>query len=184
MLPEMAFLFIFVFIIVVLFYILPNFLSPVSNKIVKLIFDDTKTISLRLELKSCTDELRAMSMVDEFARYARMERQITKLKDQISVVSKKKSETGLKISIIVRIVYYAIQVLVFLTILYMYRDIPVATLPPNWIYPLGFIVSYPTNVDGAVSIVFWLLVCRSVVSQGSKLLRVFSVFNPSSTVVT
>jgi len=154
------------------------------SEIVKLIFDDTKTISLRHDLRSLTDELKGMSMVDEFARYARMERQITKLKDQISGISKKKSETGLKISIFVRVVYYALQILVFLSLLYMYRDIPVTTLPPNWIYPLGFIVSYPTNVDGAVSIVFWLLVCRSVVSQGSKLLHAFPVFHPSSSAVS
>jgi len=177
-------MFIFIFILVVLFYILPNFFSPASNKLGKLIFDDSSVTSLRLQLKSMTEELRAMSMVDEFAKYARMERQITKLKDQISVISKRKSETTLKISVIVRVTYYVIQILVFLVLLYLYRDIPVATIPPNWIYPLGFIVSYPTTVDGAVSIVFWLLVCRSVVSQGPKLFQFFPLFHPSPSVST
>jgi len=131
-----------------------------------------------------TEELKAMSMVDEFAKYARLERQITNVKDQISVTSKRKSEAALKVSIIVRGVYYSVQILVFLSLLYMYRDIPVVTLPPSWIYPASFIISYPTNVDGAVSIVFWLFVCRSAVSQGPKLLQIFPVLNPSSAVAT
>ncbi|KAG8428949.1 hypothetical protein GDO86_018751, partial [Hymenochirus boettgeri] len=60
--------------------LLPSFSSLVSRLLQK---DAAQEYSMRSEIQSMRQELSTISMMDEFAKYARLERKINKLTDQL-----------------------------------------------------------------------------------------------------
>ncbi|KAI2655973.1 Guided entry of tail-anchored proteins factor 1 [Labeo rohita] len=80
-----------------------SFLSKVFQK------DADQEMEMRTEIQNMKMELSTISMMDEFARYARLERRINKMTDQLKTLVKSRTAQQAKMKWIVNIVFYILQ---------------------------------------------------------------------------
>ncbi|CDQ96915.1 unnamed protein product [Oncorhynchus mykiss] len=88
------------------------------------------------------------------------------LKFAFSFLPSVKSRTGqqTKIKWVVNIVYYILQAVLMISLIWKYYADPVTVLPSKWISPLERMVAFPSGVAGGVGITCWLVVCNKVVA--------------------
>ncbi|XP_072369368.1 guided entry of tail-anchored proteins factor 1 isoform X2 [Scyliorhinus torazame] len=159
-------------------------LPTLSSLMAKLLQKDGETeLQMRIEIGNMKQELTMISMMDEFARYARLERKINKMTDKLKthgteklVVDFKKQAAGkskkiktrtaqlAKIKWVVNIAFYIVQAVLMISLILKYYSEPVAMLPRKWMAPLERMVAFPTGIEGGVGITCWLLVCNKVVA--------------------
>ncbi|NXP39881.1 WRB protein, partial [Leiothrix lutea] len=139
--------------------LLPSCSSIISRLLQK---DAEQESQMRAEIQAMKQELATISMMDEFARYARLERKINKMTDKlkthgtVSLFQKKKDFLFLK-SILSRAA-------LMISLIWKYYSEPVTVLPSKWLAPLERLVAFPTGVAGGVGITCWLVVCNKVVA--------------------
>ncbi|XP_032793317.2 guided entry of tail-anchored proteins factor 1 isoform X1 [Daphnia magna] len=138
--------------------LLPNIVKWSTDFIFK-VTDEEKRI--REEFKELRKELAGISAVDEFARYARTQRKMNKLDEQIQALGQSRMDDResikWKFTKTIQIINGA--VLVYLAVTQRYE--PVLTGLSDWFWPLNIVLSYPTGIEGALSIVFWLFICNN-----------------------
>lgn len=142
-------------------------LPTLSLLVAKFLQKDGETeLQMRIEIGNMKQELATISMMDEFARYARLERKINKMTDRLKTHVKTRTAQLAKIKWVVNIVFYIVQAALMISLIWKYYSEPVTVLPHKWIAPLERMVAFPTGVPGGVGITCWLLVCNKVVAVG------------------
>ncbi|XP_069745036.1 guided entry of tail-anchored proteins factor 1 isoform X3 [Narcine bancroftii] len=136
-------------------------LDPIAKFLQK---DGETELQMRIEIGNMKQELATISMMDEFARYARLERKINKMTDKLKTHVKTRTAQLAKIKWVVNIVFYIAQAALMISLIWKYYSEPVTVLPHKWIAPLERMVAFPTGVAGGVGITCWLLVCNKVVA--------------------
>ncbi|XP_042182734.1 guided entry of tail-anchored proteins factor 1 isoform X2 [Oncorhynchus tshawytscha] len=121
-------------------------------------------IEMRAAIQAMKKELSSINMMDEFARYARLERKINKMTDKLKTYVKSRTGQQTKIKWVVNIVYYILQAVLMISLIWKYYVDPVTVLPSKWISPLERMVAFPSGVAGGVGITCWLVVCNKVVA--------------------
>ncbi|XP_049838899.1 guided entry of tail-anchored proteins factor 1-like isoform X1 [Schistocerca gregaria] len=123
---------------------------------------------LKAEEAHVKAELAAISMIDEFAKYARTQRKLNKIQNELKTVAASRLESQAKTKIAV--LYAAQFVLGIITccFVWMYKHVPVATFPPNWMKPFGAFLSWPSGIDGGISIVIWLFCVGHIARKAAK----------------
>ncbi|XP_020341024.1 tail-anchored protein insertion receptor WRB isoform X2 [Oncorhynchus kisutch] len=121
-------------------------------------------IEMRAVIQAMKKELSSINMMDEFARYARLERKINKMTDKLKTYVKSRTGQQTKIKWVVNIVYYILQAVLMISLIWKYYADPVTVLPSKWISPLERMVAFPSGVAGGVGITCWLVVCNKVVA--------------------
>ncbi|XP_075053361.1 guided entry of tail-anchored proteins factor 1 isoform X2 [Mixophyes fleayi] len=119
---------------------------------------------MRADIQIMRQELTCISMMDEFARYARLERKINKMTDKLKTHVKGRTAQLAKIKWVVSIVFYVLQAALMISLIWKYYLEPVTVVPSKWIAPLERLVAFPTGVAGGVGITCWLVVCNKVVA--------------------
>ncbi|XP_068930953.1 guided entry of tail-anchored proteins factor 1 isoform X1 [Petaurus breviceps papuanus] len=155
-----------VFVCNLLKLLLPSFSSVISKLLQK---DVDQESQMRTEIQTMKQDLSAISMMDEFARYARLERKINKMTDKLKTHVKARTAQLAKIKWVINIVFYILQnffsqALLMISLIWKYYSDPVTVLPSKWIAPLERLVAFPTGVAGGVGITCWLVVCNKVVA--------------------
>ncbi|PVD28109.1 hypothetical protein C0Q70_10691 [Pomacea canaliculata] len=80
---------IIVFLIVVMFAVLQKFATEITVKVGNCIFSpDDAELDLRAQIRDLKDQQAQISMIDEFARYMKLQRQIDKFLSQVKESSK------------------------------------------------------------------------------------------------
>ncbi|XP_059954452.1 guided entry of tail-anchored proteins factor 1 isoform X1 [Mesoplodon densirostris] len=152
----------FVFGCNVLRILLPSFSSFQMSRVLQ---KDVKQESqMRAEIQGMKQELSTVSMMDEFARYARLERKINKMTDKLKTHVKARTAQLAKIKWVISVAFYILQAALMVTLIWTYYSVPVAVVPSRWITPLDRLVAFPTGVAGGVGITCWILVCNKVVA--------------------
>lgn len=168
-------LLLFIIVLVVIFAVLSKFLSVICSKVTDILSFTYEDTLKRQQVKEMKAELSKLNMVSEFAQYARLERRINLLIEDMKSKSKIKQDTFWKISIAANILFYVSQVLTFGTLLICYRSVPLLQLPEQWVFPCGYILAFPSGIPGAVGVTVWIVVCRNVVSKvGAELQQVLN----------
>ncbi|XP_013993279.1 guided entry of tail-anchored proteins factor 1 isoform X2 [Salmo salar] len=121
-------------------------------------------MEMRAAIQAMKKELSSINMMDEFARYARLERKINKMTDKLKTYVKSRTGQQTKIKWVVNIVYYILQAVLMISLIWKYYADPVTVLPSKWISPLERMVAFPSGVAGGVGITCWLVVCNKVVA--------------------
>ncbi|KAM9539028.1 guided entry of tail-anchored proteins factor 1-like isoform 2-T2 [Salvelinus alpinus] len=121
-------------------------------------------MEMRAAIQAMKKELSSINMMDEFARYARLERKINKMTDKLKTYVKSRTGQQTKIKWVVNIVYYILQAVLMISLIWKYYVDPVTVLPSKWISPLERMVAFPSGVAGGVGITCWLVVCNRVVA--------------------
>ncbi|XP_014375878.1 tail-anchored protein insertion receptor WRB isoform X1 [Alligator sinensis] len=140
-------------------------LPSCSSIISRLLQQDAEQESqMRAEIQNMKQELSTISMMDEFARYARLERKINKMTDKLKTHVKARTAQLAKIKWVINIVFYILQAALMISLIWKYYSEPVTVLPSKWLAPLERLVAFPTGVAGGVGITCWLVVCNKVVA--------------------
>uniref|UniRef100_A0A8C6ARK3 Guided entry of tail-anchored proteins factor 1 n=1 Tax=Monodon monoceros TaxID=40151 RepID=A0A8C6ARK3_MONMO len=103
---------------------------------------------MRAEIQGMKQELSTVSMMDEFARYARLERKINKMTDKLKTHVKARTAQLAKIKWVISVAFYILQAALMVTLIWTYYSVPVAVVPSRWITPLDRLVAFPTGVAG------------------------------------
>lgn len=140
-------------------------LAAFSSIVSRLLQKDAEQESyMRSDIQSMRQELSSISMMDEFARYARLERKINKMTDKLKTHVKARTGQLAKIKWVVSIIFYVLQAALMICLIWKYYSEPVTVLPSKWIAPLERLVAFPTGIAGGVGITCWLVVCNKVVA--------------------
>ncbi|XP_010634835.1 tail-anchored protein insertion receptor WRB isoform X2 [Fukomys damarensis] len=136
--------------------------------------DAEQESQMRAEIQDMKQELTSVNMMDEFARYARLERKINKMTDRLKTHVKARTAQLAKIKWVVSVAFYILQgpcsparpsqATLMISLIWKYYSVPVAVVPSKWITPLDRLVAFPTRVAGGVGITCWILVCNKVVA--------------------
>ncbi|XP_040194930.1 guided entry of tail-anchored proteins factor 1-like [Rana temporaria] len=145
--------------------LLKSQLAALSSIVSRFLQKDAEQESLmRSDIQIMRQELVSISMMDEFARYARLERQINKMTDKLKTHVKARTGQLATIKWVISIVFYVLQAAVMICLIWKYYAEPVTVLPSKWIAPLERMVAFPTGIAGGVGITCWLVVCNKVVA--------------------
>uniref|UniRef100_UPI00358FFCB5 guided entry of tail-anchored proteins factor 1 n=1 Tax=Myxine glutinosa TaxID=7769 RepID=UPI00358FFCB5 len=117
---------------------------------------------LRSQLRDMRKELLGISIMDEFARYARLERRVNQASQKLRTALQARTTQLTSIKWIVTISFYILQAVVMIILIWLYYSDPVAILPAKWLSPLEKLVAFPTGVPGGVGITCWLIVCNKI----------------------
>ncbi|KAF3816067.1 hypothetical protein GH733_016169 [Mirounga leonina] len=135
----------FVFGCNVLRILLPSFSSFMSRLLQK---DAEQEAQMRAEIQDMKQELSTVNMMDEFARYARLERKINKMTDKLKTHVKARTAQLAKIKWVISVAFYVLQAALMVSLIWKYYSVPVAVVPSKWITPLDRLVAFPTRVAG------------------------------------
>ncbi|XP_027951406.1 tail-anchored protein insertion receptor WRB isoform X4 [Eumetopias jubatus] len=133
----------FVFGCNVLRILLPSFSSFMSRLLQK---DAEQEAQMRAEIQNMKQELSTVNMMDEFARYARLERKINKMTDKLKTHVKARTAQLAKIKWVISVAFYILQAALMVSLIWKYYSVPVAVVPSKWITPLDRLVAFPTRV--------------------------------------
>uniref|UniRef100_A0A4W5PA65 Guided entry of tail-anchored proteins factor 1 n=1 Tax=Hucho hucho TaxID=62062 RepID=A0A4W5PA65_9TELE len=142
-------------------------LPTISSFLSKVLQNDAEQErDMRAEIQEMKKEHNSVSMMDEFARYARLERKINKMTDKLKTHVKSRTAQHAKMKWMVNIGFYILQAALMISLIWKYYADPVTVVPSKWIAPLERLVAFPSGVAGGVGITCWLVVCNKVVSIG------------------
>ncbi|XP_024002395.1 guided entry of tail-anchored proteins factor 1 isoform X2 [Salvelinus sp. IW2-2015] len=133
-------------------------LPTISSFLSKVLQNDAEQErDMRAEIQEMKKEHNSVSMMDEFARYARLERKINKMTDKLKTHVKSRTAQQAKMKWMAALM---------ISLIWKYYADPVTVVPSKWIAPLERLVAFPSRVAGGVGITCWLVVCNKVVSIG------------------
>ncbi|XP_003730057.2 tail-anchored protein insertion receptor WRB [Strongylocentrotus purpuratus] len=140
----------------------------------KLILKKLKLVSAQNEdkrkaLQDLLDQQSEIDMKEEFAKYAKIERKIIKLKEELKSLKKSQVATRFTVSWGITLALNTIYSVFMIGLIWSYRYEPVILLEEEWAWPFGRILAFPCGIPGAVGITAWLAVCSAMVArlQGS-----------------
>nr|ALS04280.1 tryptophan-rich protein [Acartia pacifica] len=133
-------------------------------------------IEIIKQVRDLKKELRNISMMDEFATYAKTERKINKLTEKLELYKGARKTQADKASSAIKITLNSILGLATMMTVWSYWEEPIVTLPPQWIWPLGWLVASPgVKIPGGVSLPVWMMLCRSSLRMLPSLPRLVPV---------
>lgn len=119
-----------------------------------------KQLELLKEKRHLKIEQQKYSMIDEFAKYSKLQRRINALNEELKT-SKQGDNPLWKNLVLSHVPQLVGTVILFLLVLY-YRSTPIFRLPDGIdLVPFNYIISYP-NGRNYVSLHFWIMSCNVV----------------------
>ncbi|KAF3847968.1 hypothetical protein F7725_020996 [Dissostichus mawsoni] len=133
-----------VFLVNLMKTLLPSISSFFSRLVQK---DAEQESEMRSEVQEMKKEQISISMMDEFARYARLERKINKMTDKLKTHVKSRTAGQAKMKWVVNIVFYILQAALMVSLIWKYYADPVTVVPSKWIAPVERLVAFPTGLS-------------------------------------
>jgi len=148
-------------------FLITKFLSKSSQWISKWFFQPADMERKRFDdAVMLRTEMKKLSMVDDFAAYSKLQRKLNLVTLGLETDSAARLALRKNLSRTISWVLYAICGGSYLLILATHgTSTPVLILPTTWFFPLNYIFSYPTGVEGGVSILIWTLMTRTFITQ-------------------
>ncbi|KAK7108717.1 guided entry of tail-anchored proteins factor 1-like [Littorina saxatilis] len=165
------FLMIFILVLVIVFALLQNFVKDIAVFVGRKVFTlSDEELDMRVKVRDLKDEQSHVSMMDEFARYMKLQRCIDKLMTELKEGGSSRQKKMAMLNVGVKIGLHVLHALIMLCLVLSNRTEPLVMLPQGWFFPVGKLVALPTGVTGGVGIACWILVCNAVVLRGKRLL--------------
>jgi len=166
----MAFILLVVFAFVLFSKIFHGSITLFTEKVVQILSPQSQhELSLIQQLKDLRKQKSEINMTDEFARYAKCERKITKLTDELKALGAARGASVSRMKLIITILTNVVQVGILLSLVWSYKYESLMQIDPDWLWPGAHFIAFPSGIPGAVGITCWLLVCRNVVNKGQQL---------------
>ncbi|XP_059170376.1 guided entry of tail-anchored proteins factor 1-like [Physella acuta] len=163
----------FVFLLELIFAFMPLFVGEITKLLSRLIYSVTnEEMNTRAEIKDLKDKQAGISVTDDFASYARIQRKVDKL---LLVIKEKGNERKQQITYLrmgITIGIYCLHVIILLTFMIFLRNEPLMLVESSWFAPFGKIVAFPTGIPGSVGLGCWMLVSNTVISRFRTLIGI------------
>ena len=149
----------------VLGYVVPILIEYITSRL----YTATKhTMELRSELFNLKQEMIGISIVDEFAKYAKLQRKYNKLEGTLKEKANERLSSRLKVQVFVTGGFHVLNGLFMVVLLFLYRNKPVIVLPRGTLWPLQNLLSWPCYHEDSISLVVWFVIARLVMSMCKK----------------
>ncbi|TGZ32320.1 Aspartyl-tRNA synthetase, cytoplasmic [Temnothorax longispinosus] len=116
-------------------------------------------IELRKELSTLKEDMAGLSIVDEFAKYAKLQRQYNHVESILKDNVNQRLNRRLKLQMGTLILW----------LFYMYKNEPVIVLSEDILWPIENLLSWPCQHDNAISLLAWLVIAQLGISACKKL---------------
>jgi len=148
----------FIAVFVFLGSLLPSILRWCLEFIYKISSEELK---LRAEFRDMKKELVTIPMVEEFARYAKLQRKMNKVEEEILAKGQSRMDRRESIQTKWTRNFQIVNGLVLVYLSTTQRNEPVFLGLTEWFWPFNHILGFPSGVDGSISTVVWLLICNT-----------------------
>ncbi|XP_020279239.1 tail-anchored protein insertion receptor WRB-like isoform X1 [Pseudomyrmex gracilis] len=139
-------------------------------------------IKMRDELKNMKKEMSHISVHDEFAKYARLQRKFNQVNNTFNEkIRNKLNRKAAYETILIRILS-ALNGIYMAYLLYMYRKQPIIILPEGALWPFQNYFSWPSEHENAISLLSWIVIARLGVSGFKELLLFNDLYHMSEIV--
>ncbi|XP_071565944.1 guided entry of tail-anchored proteins factor 1 [Temnothorax nylanderi] len=126
-------------------------------------------IELRKELSNLKEDMAGLSMVDEFAKYAKLQRQYNHVESILKDNVNQRLNRRLKLQMLLIYSFRALSGTLILWLFYMYKNEPVIVLSEDILWPMENLLSWPCQHENAISLLAWLVIAQLGVSACKKL---------------
>jgi len=123
------------------------------------------TSSKKAQLSSLKKEQSLISMTDEFAKHAKLQRRINVIQDELAQLTHEATTKAVVFKTRFQTVARGLVFLCLISTITYHRSMPLFLLPPTWFGPLNWFISFPTGIPGAVGFTFWLVTCRRIMNS-------------------
>lgn len=149
----------------VLDYLVPSLIKYLTCRFYAV---DKHDMELRNELINLKQKMVGISIVDEFSKYAKLQRKYNKLEGELKDKANERSSSRMKVQLSATYGFRALNGLAMLILLYLYKNVPVIILPKGILWPLQNLLSWPCYEEDSISLFAWLIIARSVVATYKK----------------
>lgn len=104
-----------------------------------------------------------LSMVDQFARFSRIQRKINSIEQELTELQSQRLRNNLIVRMLCTYVVRFIFGMVLTCLGIYYRNTPLLSISSKFdLSPFTYILSYPNAVDNTVSVPVWIMCCTTV----------------------
>ncbi|XP_072763622.1 guided entry of tail-anchored proteins factor 1 [Anoplolepis gracilipes] len=126
-------------------------------------------IELRNELNSLKEEMAGLSIMNEFVKYAKLQRKYNQLENILKENVNQRLSWRLKLQILLIYSFRVLNGILILLLLYIYKKEPVIILSEGILWPIQDFLSWPCQHENAISLLAWIMIVRLGVSACIKL---------------
>ncbi|XP_036142906.1 guided entry of tail-anchored proteins factor 1 isoform X2 [Monomorium pharaonis] len=144
-------------------------LSCILDLIIPFLIRFKYDVELRKELSNLKKDMTGLSMVDEFAKYIKLQRQCNHIESILRGNMNQRLTWRLKLQTLLIYSFYAVNGILILWLLYMYKNEPIIILSENVLWPIQNFLSWPCQHENAISLLAWLVITRLGISACKKL---------------
>ncbi|KZC09473.1 PREDICTED: tail-anchored protein insertion receptor WRB-like [Dufourea novaeangliae] len=147
-------------------YIVPILIKYVTSRLYTVTKYD---MELRKDLMNLKQEMVGISIVDEFSRFAKLQRKCNKIEGILKETANKRLTSQMKVQLFVRYGFHLLNGLLLLVLSYIYRSTPVIVFPKGMLWPIHNLLSWPCYQEDSISLIMWIIIARLVVSACKKI---------------
>ncbi|XP_053980259.1 guided entry of tail-anchored proteins factor 1-like [Hylaeus anthracinus] len=147
-------------------YIVPILIKYVTSRLYTITKHD---MELRDDLVNLKHEMLGISIVDEFAKYAKLQRKCNKIEGILKETAYKRLSSRMKIQLFITYGFRILNGLFELILSYLYKNKPVIIFPKGMLWPIQNFLSWPCSQEDSISLIVWLVIARLVVSMCRKI---------------
>ncbi|XP_025264899.1 tail-anchored protein insertion receptor WRB-like isoform X2 [Camponotus floridanus] len=126
-------------------------------------------IELRNELNDLKEKMTGLSIMNEFAKYAKLQRRCNQLENILKKNMDERLSWRLKLQMLLTYSFHILNGILILLLLYIYKKEPVIILSEGTLWPLQDVLSWPCQHENAISLLVWIMIVRLGVSACIKL---------------
>lgn len=142
---------------------LTAFVPFIVNTVLKIFYQETESEShLRRQIADLKLELAGVSMGDEFAKYAKINRKMNKIKDELINQNQLRCTLRIKVKLCTSAALYLLSGFIVMYLMWQYGREQILHLPPEWLYPLDSFILSNKNGTVGLSMTCWLIICGTV----------------------
>ncbi|XP_065223231.1 guided entry of tail-anchored proteins factor 1-like [Planococcus citri] len=120
---------------------------------------------LEREITDIKVKMDAISMVDEFAKYAKLQRKLNRLQQDFKVESKENKELFSSMKYITQFAADLFFNGICFYIIYSNLNTPLLHVNPQWFTPFNGVIGWPSDKAGDMGILFWYIVAKNVMKK-------------------
>lgn len=148
---------------------LDHVLPVLIEYVLRCFFAPRCSVEMKKMVAEWKDELSRISMVDEFAAYAKLQRKCSAAENILNKQRTEQLYRFMERKLVLTWVLRILNRLFILLILYMYTTKPVIILSEGLLWPIQKLLSFPCQDENAISLPVWLTIAQLGISVCKKL---------------
>lgn len=154
------------FLIITFFVIIGEFSTDLLVMALKLFCKKSQLeMDMEREIMEIKSKLDQISMVDEFAKYAKLQRKLNALRERLKVESNESRELFNSMKYVTSFAVDLFWSAICFYIIWTNMNTPLMHLNPAWLTPLNSFIGWPSAVGGDLGILSWYIVVKNVTKK-------------------